>query len=301
MSVPVSGRHRLTVGAWIVAGYTLASIAAALVRTGKPPGLPALLWTAVAGVVAAAVFGPLGRRLSLPAVQRFLVLFTLLYALTTLSNAVEAVLFVRGISPLILLTGALLAAGVAVPATDWRRPPGEAGATHLLRIALAARPWWSWVWRTALTALLWVPVYLGFAAADAPFMHSYYTRTGTTFTIPDERVIALAEVLRGLLHAVLLGGLAAVLGLRRRPAWGWLTLVLAVGNGWIPLAQRTDWPLYVRVGNGLEITGSAAVFTGLVVLLLSTARSSRRDDHRWAIIDGDATAATAPTPPAPRS
>ncbi|GAA3290623.1 hypothetical protein Dvina_19250 [Dactylosporangium vinaceum] len=299
MPAPLLWRHRLTAGAWIVAGYTLAGIAASLLRQGRPPALAALLWTIAAGAVAAAAFEPLGRRLPLPPARRFLVLFTLLYALTTLSNAVEAVLFVRGVSPMILLTGALLAAGAAVPATGWRRAPAAAAVPRPLRTALATRPWWSWTGRTLVTALLWVPVYLGFAAADAPFMHSYYTRAGTTFTIPDERIIALAEVLRGLLHAVLLGGLAAMLGPPRRRAWAWLTLTLAAGNGWIPLAQRADWPLYVRVANGLEITGSAAVFAGLVVLLLSARpRPSRGAGHRWAIIGRDA-ADPAPPPPAP--
>src|SRR4051812_24069037 len=269
---------RLSGHAGVLAGCTLAGVAGALLRHGRLPGPWSLLWIAAAGLVAAVVFEPFGRRLHLPPAHRFLVLFATVYALSTLSNAVEAVLFVRGGSPLILLTGALLALGVAVPAAGWWRPLGGRGAGSRLRAAVASRPWWSWSWRVALSALLWTPVYLTFAAADAPFMHSYYVRAGSSFTIPDGRVIALAEVLRGLLHAVLLGVLAALLGRRRRSAWGWLTLVLAAGNGWIALVQRTDWPYYVRLANGLEITGSSAVFAALVVALLWARLPPARDD-----------------------
>jgi hypothetical protein len=58
--------------------------------------------------------------------------------------------------------------------------------------------------------------------------------------------------------------------------------------------QRTDWPVYVRVLNGIEITGSAVVFAGLVVLLLYA-------PGPWAIIGGDDVPARAAPPPARRT
>ena len=266
----------------ITLGYLVASIAASVLRNPSHPTILApgpLLWTVAAGVVGAVTFGPLGRRLPLSTAGRFWALLGVTYTLAGLSNLVEAVLFIRGVTPAILLAGLIQAAGLALPAALlWPSPDrgpeplSDKGVTPRpdspLRAALRSRRWWSWTWRLALVSLLWVPVYFTFAAADAPFVHRYYAGS-TTFTIPDERLIALAEVLRGLLHAIVLAGLAALLGGRRRRVWWWLAAAFAVANGWVPLLQRVDWPLYLRFANGVEISLDAIVFAGLVAWLLT--------------------------------
>jgi hypothetical protein len=75
---------------------------------------------------------------------------------------------------------------------------------------------------------VWVPVYLVFATADAPFVHVYYHSTGTPFTIPSVQVLALAELARGLLHALVLGALGALLGGGPRRRWLWIALAFAL-------------------------------------------------------------------------
>ena len=276
-----SGRIAIGIAA-VMLGYLVATAAASVLRNPSRPAILApgpLLWTVVAGAVGGVTFGSLGRRLRLSTARRAGVLLVVIYSLTTLSNGVEAVLFVRGVSPLILLAGLVQAAGLAVPAAIWWPPETGGTLRPALLSTLAGRPWWSWTWRVVLVAMLWVPVYFAFAAADAPFMHSYYSGS-TTFTIPDGRLIALAEVLRGLLHAIVLGGLAALLGGGRRYAWRWLAAVFAVGNGWLPLLQRVDWPYFLRFANGLEISGDAVVFAALVVWLLTPARGGRTHRRR---------------------
>lgn len=125
-------------------------------------------------------------------------------------------------------------------------------------------------------------------------MHAYYTGSNT-FTIPDERLIALAEVLRGLLHAIVLAGLAALLGGRRRRIWWWLAAAFAVANGWLPLLQRVDWPLFLRFANGVEISGDAIVFAGLVAWLLTRRGSAWLSDPLCPIIEDDARAHSSAT------
>jgi hypothetical protein len=115
-------------------------------------------------------------------------------------------------------------------------------------------------------------VYLIFAAADAPFVHVYYHSTGTTFTIPSTGVLALAELSRGLLHALVLGALAALLGRNRLSTWFWLAVAFATLNAGLPLLQRSDWPYYLRAANTIEITCDAIVYGGVVALLLTSRR-----------------------------
>jgi len=310
---PARRSRRIAVGiAAITVGYLVASAAASTLRNPSHPAILApapVLWTVVAGVVGAVTFGPLGRRLHLSTAGRFWVLFGVIYALTALSNLIEAVLFVRGVTPAILLAGLLQAAGLALPAAlFWppvppptpdlgAEPLPEHGSTPrsgALRAAVGSRRWWSWTWRIALVSLLWVPVYFAFAAADAPFVHAYYAGS-ITFTIPDERLIALAEVLRGLLHATVLAGLAALLGGRRRRVWWWLAVTFAVANGWLPLLQRVDWPFFLRFANGVEITGDAVAFAGLVAWLLTRRGAASPPDPACPIIEDDARVDRRPT------
>jgi hypothetical protein len=196
------------------------------------------------------------------------------YLLGTLTNEVEAVLFIKDSSALVPVTGGILTLGLAVPVgLFWPPPAADRTVGAALRAALATRPWWSWTWRILLAGFLWVPVYLSFAAADAPFVHRYYHETGTTFTIPGTGTLFAAELGRGLLHALVLGTLAALLVRNRRGTWFWLALTFAVFNAWLPLVQHTEWPYYLRAANLVEITCDAVVYGGLVTLLLSRRRS----------------------------
>jgi hypothetical protein len=256
--------------------YLLATLLASIVLNPPHPKAFALvpgLLALLAGVVGAVTIGPLSRRLPLPAPVRLVVVALLAYLLATVSNGVEALLFIKDASPRILLTGAVLALGLAVPvALLWPPPETDRAVGAALHTMLADRPWWSWAWRFVVATLVWVPVYFLFAAADAPFVHRYYAEQHTPFVLPDDRLVALAELSRGVLHALVLAALAALLMQSRRGRWWWLTVAFAVFNGWLPLIQRYDWPLYLRAANLVEITCDAVVYGGLVTVLLTTPR-----------------------------
>jgi hypothetical protein len=265
----------------VAASYLAAAVLASTIASPAHPRVLApvpLLLAVLAGLLGAVTIGPLAQRLPLPFASRLAVVTLLIYLLGTVTNLVEAVLFIKGSSALVPVTGAILALGLAVPTTLlW--PPADTNRTvgGALRGTLTSRPWWSWAWRIPLAAVLWVPVYFIFAAADAPFVHIYYHQTGTTFTIPSTGTLALAELSRGLLHALVLGALAALLGRNRRTSWFWLALAFATLNAWLPLVQRADWPYYLRAANIVEITCDAVVYGGLVTLLLTRRERQRRE------------------------
>ncbi len=263
------GWRRLAVA---VVAYLVASVVASVVLDPGHPrvfGVVPLGLAVVAGVIAALSMGALGRRLRFTAGWRVGVLLVLVYALGTVTNEVEALLFIKGSSPLVLVAGAVQAVGIAVPAGVLWVPDGTGerlGAA--LRRGLASRRWWSWVWRVLVASVVWVPVYLVFAAADAPFVHIYYSESGTSFTVPGNGVLMGAELARGVLHAVVLGLLVVLLGTRRLRSWLWAGLAFAALNAWVPLVQRTDWPWFLRAANAVEISCDAVVYGGIVALLL---------------------------------
>lgn len=274
-AVAVPGRtapvRRWQAACLVALSYLVASVIASVIADPAHPRVlspvPFLL-AVVAGLLGAVTLGPLARRLRLPLASRLTAVALLAYLLSVATNEVEALLFIKDSSPLVLVSGAVLALGIAVPVTLlW--PPADTGAgVASLRDTLASRHRWSWAWRLILASLLWVPVYLIFAAADAPFVHRYYHSTGTPFVIPSGGVLAAAELGRGVLHALVLGALAALLGGNRLRRWFWLALAFATLNAWLPLVQHTDWPYYLRAANLVEITCDAVIYGGLVTLLL---------------------------------
>ena len=275
-ALDTAGR-RGTAACVIAVTYVAANlVASTMLNPAHPRALAAVpvLLAGLAGLIGAVTIGPLAHRLPLPTGQRLAVVACMAYLLSTGSNEIEALLFIKGSSPLILVTGAVLALGLAVPVVLAWPSPGTVATTvgTALRETLNSRPWWSWIWRVSLASLLWVPVYFVFAAADAPFVHIYYHQTGTTFTIPSNGVLATAELARGLLHALVLAALAALLNRSRRVNWFWLALAFATLNAWLPLVQRSDWPYYLRAANLVEITCDAVCYGGLVVLLLARKR-----------------------------
>ncbi|WP_427887404.1 hypothetical protein ACQHIV_31055 [Kribbella sp. GL6] len=271
----------------VVVSFVVGSVLAAVIAHPAHPPAPAAIGLSVlAGLVGVAVLASLSRRLQLPTAQRAAVLALLVYLVSTISNDVEAVLFIRASSALIPLTGAVIAVALAVP-TAILFPPASTGHSvgELLRATLASRRWWSWTWRLIVATLAWVPVYLTFAALDAPFVHRYYHESGTKFTVPSTSVVMGGELIRGVLHALVLGAFVALIARSRRGAWLAVAVVFAAFNAWLPLIQRTDWPVYLRTANALEITCAALVYGGLVAVLLIRRRPAQRRGYEMMIGD----------------
>lgn len=249
----------------VVASYLAATLIASVILNPSHPRAFAptpIVLALIAGLVAALTLGPLARRLQFPVATRLAVLIVVIYALGTLSNEVEAVLFIKNAGLRGFLTGLVLAIALAIALVFTGRPDRTDAPFKVARL--------SWLWRVPVAAIVWVPVYLSFAAADAPFVHRYYAETGTPFVVPNGGIVATGELIRGVLHAIVLGGLAAILagmGTSWLKTWWWLAVAFAVLNGWLPLIQHVDWPYFLRAANAVEITGDAIVY-GVIVTWL---------------------------------
>jgi hypothetical protein len=261
----------------IVAAYLVATLIASVILNPSHPrafALTPIVLALIAGLVAALTLGPLARRLEFPVGTRLVILVVVIYALSTLSNEIEAVLFIKNAGLRGFLTGLVLAIALGI-ALAFASPPDRTDTP--LKVAHLG-----WLWRVPVAAIVWVPVYLSFAAADAPFVHRYYAETGTPFVVPSGGVVASGELIRGVLHAIVLGGLAAILagtGTNWLKTWWWVAVAFAVLNGWLPLIQHTDWPYFLRAANAVEITGDAIVYGVIITWLFHKKAHVRQKVH----------------------
>jgi hypothetical protein len=252
-------------GAGVALGYVVFSVLVGLgqhTATFQPDYWGRLGLVAVSGLLAGFGVGPLAARLRLPTAKRLAVLFVIVFALLSLSNAVEVALYLPAATVIGTVVGGIVQSLVLALLIGllWR-PAGTDGQLRLRRV---------WSWRVLVLAVLWVPVYLAFVALDSPVVEAIERANGVrTFDSPPLTEIIGPELVRGLLHAVVFAIIAVLVA---RP-WPWCALALALLNGWIPILPQTSLPALIRIANGVEITLSAVVFALVAALLLS--RSAR--------------------------
>jgi hypothetical protein len=278
----------VVVGAGYVMVSMIGSAAAQALRLpvfsmGNPvdPGV-ALAIAFVSGVLFGLILGPFAARLPLRFLERISVLFVTLFVLNQLANVIEALFFTT--IPAVewtfsLFVSAVEHAGLAVLLALLFRPVSAArGITDILGETLIRRRWYSWLARLLLAGVLFVLVYFFFGAIVAPYVVPFYQNPalGLQLTIPGFNVILPLEVGRGLLHAVTLFPLIALLragGTHSR--WGiafWIILVQVVLGSWHPMLSVTFWPLELRLAHGLELMADGIVFGLLIVWLMAPGR-----------------------------
>jgi hypothetical protein len=286
MASPVLTARRWWAPLVVVAIYlVLIRGVAALTGSGFVPSVPTLLLEVAAGLVAAVAIGPLATRLPVAARPRFGVLFVAAWVFLAASNTVEAALYLSpGLAAVVPVLGAIGAAGLALGLTVGYPPPAVTTTVRAaVRDLLRTREPWSWAWRVVLLAAAWVPVYLLFAYLDgALFLSAHLDEAGSSpFTSPSDGVIAAAQLVRGVLHVLVLFPIAALLGGRRRALALWLPLVVAVFNAWVPLVQPVPgFDVATRIANLVEITADAVVFGVLAAVLLGRGQRVRTAAER---------------------
>ena len=261
----------------MVGGMTMNLLGLPLPSLGKQPKpFQSLISSIIAGTLTGLTLGPLGSRLNLPLFGRACLWFLLLFVLNGLVNVVEALFFTT--IPLTQLASsfAILAfgqAGLAVLLTLLFRPQQKGpGLLTRLRETLAQRTGVSWAFRFGLAALSYLPIYYAFGMIVAPFVLPYYNNPdlGLNLVVPDFGVILPLEIGRGLLYALTMFPLIAVL---RGGIWSrtfWIGLTIAVLGSWVPMLQAPGWPLVLRMAHGLEITADAFVQGIVLTWLLAT-------------------------------
>ncbi len=135
---------------------------------------------------------------------------------------------------------------------------------------LSKRPPWSWIWRSLLVGVLYVPTYLTFGNLIFPIVKLYYTNPayGLNLTTPSLGVFLVLELVRGLLYVV---ALLPVLAVTRGSRWQTLLSIFiftGMFNTW-QLSVNLTWPVQLRFAHAAEITGDVLIQSLLFCWLLT--------------------------------
>ncbi len=259
---------------------------------GRVDPTQVLLTTFLAGLVIGLALGPLSARLALPTAQRAGLLFVLIFVLNSVVSVLEALFFttIPAAEHLYgLVTSAVGDAGLASLLALLFRPPSvEQGLAMALREALSVRRWTSWVWRSGLAALLYLPIYFFFGMLIYPLVRTYYEdpALGLSLAVPGFGVILPLEVGRGLLFVLTAFPLIAVLRRSRRSLAFWLGMTITVLSGVTPMLQAGWFPPIMRMVHGLELTADSILHALVIVWLLAapageSARTSLSAARSW--------------------
>jgi hypothetical protein len=276
--------------ALMIGGMTMNILGLPLPSLGRQPRpFLSLVSSLIAGVLMGLTLGPLGTRLNLPLLGRACLWLLLLLVLNGLINTIEAFFFTtiphaQLASSLAILGFGQLAVALLL-ALLFRSQRTRPGLLARLGETLAQRTSASWSWRFGLAAISYVPIYYLFGMIVAPFVLPYYDNPdlGLNLTVPGIGVILPLEIGRGLLYALTLFPLIAVL---RGSYWSrafWVGLTIAVLGSWVPMLQAVFWTPALRLAHGLEITADAFVQGFVLTWLLeppNPASEGLRQDPR---------------------
>jgi hypothetical protein len=229
----------------------------------------------VSGLLYVIALTPLARRLFTRRFARFVAIFVPLYVTGTFTDLVEAYFYTTVLTPFKLVAALIVGAIPLLFITGiiaWLVPASEE-TRHALGIgqALRQRSLPDWLWRVFLAGALYVPIYLLFATLVTPIEHPFYSDPAFVAQlhtrVPPFSVTAILETVRGILFVL---AQLPVLAVMRKSRWTtglYIALISAVVEAWVPLLGYTSWPMMMRAGNLLELTGDA-LGRGLVMAIL---------------------------------
>ena len=166
---------------------------------------------------------------------------------------------------------ASLLSGVAAA---WLFPSGEKGEgiAAAWKGFFGQRTTWDWIWRLAVAAVAFMPIYYFFGLLVVPFTGEYYQRNMYGLQMPGLDQILMVLLLRSVLF--LLACLPVIILWRK----GRLSLFLSLGFALFVLVGLLNmlvayWmPVSVRLPHTLEILADEFVYAGVLVALLKRGR-----------------------------
>lgn len=254
-------------GLWTLAVYTiilsLLAVARGSVRT---PGFwQRLLLVALSAFLVGFFLHPLARAVHGSAWKRFGILAILIFSLAGVSNGLETVLYLPTIAVAGTIAGGIIQSVILAAAlVRVTRPVPDDGTSEDMRLHFGQS-----VTFIALLAVAWLPVYFFFVALDTPIVHWLEHGNSDVFAHPSLVPMISVELVRGIVHAAVLLGIALLTRGRRRTIWLWGSLAIAVLNGWLPILPVSTLPLGIRIANGCEITLSSITFAGIAAYLFA--------------------------------
>jgi len=263
----------LLVAAGYVAGLMLAGMIGAFLgaQLGSGAGRQTdFLWLMISNLLLGVLLGPIAARLRLSRLQHFVLWGSLIF-FNMGSVAIEGAYFVPELVPVpipVLFAQQALASAVAALVITLLF--GVIGQRQSLWLeALRTRPWISWLWRFALSALSYMVFYFIFGALNFSLVTKpYYDAHAGGLMAPAPGIVLMAESVRApLIVLSVFFFLLSVRGSRRdlvlRTGW----LLFAVG-GIVPLVlQVAALPLPLLAASAVEIFFQNFL-TGAVAALL---------------------------------
>jgi hypothetical protein len=250
---------------------------AAYLQLVSEQSLASLLIEAVAaGIASALVWSQVSWQLGWSRRDRILALWLAVFVIHYLNNILEGYFYTNYLREPARIGGALLvgaAMGAAQgAAAGWIAVPTKDGDSvrGALRRLLASRPVASWIWRLALAAVAWLPIYLLFGAVAGPYVVEAYEESEEGLALPSIPTILVAQLVRGALYVVALLPLLAGIELSRPRTWALLALILYVPGALIPFfASGGSVPSRIIPFHVAELLADSAVYALVLVWLLA--------------------------------
>ena len=155
-------------------------------------------------------------------------------------------------------------------AVAWLFRPAEEGMGSMVLVKeyFSSHKAGAWIWRLALAALIFVPIYLAFGSLVAPLTSEYFQENMFGLRMPSQEEIFTVLLIRSILF--LLACLPVITLWQRSRLCLFLNLgtALFVLVGFLYMLSATYMPLAVRVPHTLEILADSFAHAGLLVLLL---------------------------------
>ena len=142
------------------------------------------------------------------------------------------------------------------------------GLAAIAREFFGRRTAGAWVWRIAVAAVAFVPIYLFFGSLVAPITADYFQQSMYGLRQPDQDEILLVLLVRSTLF--LLACLPIVV-MWQRSRWSLflsLGFALFVLVGLLYMLGAYYMPLVIRVPHGLEIMADSFAYAGVLMVLL---------------------------------
>lgn len=249
----------LLVAVGYIVGLILAGMVGAMAGAQMASSMrdnSAFFWLFISSILLGAILGPLAARLTLTRLQHFILWGSLIF-FNLGSVAIEGAYFVPELVtvPLpILFTQQLLASvGAALVIVLLFSSAGKPVFTWA--DSLRTRPWYSWLWRSVVSALSYLAFYFVFGSLNYSLVTGpYYETHAGGLAVPAPMVVLMAESIRApLIVLSILFYMLSVRGTKRQLMFktGWL--LFAIG-GIVPLVlQISSLPLLLLAASAVEI------------------------------------------------
>ncbi|MFX1317824.1 MAG: hypothetical protein ACFE9D_10050 [Promethearchaeota archaeon] len=229
----------------------------------------------VIGTAIGFVFGLIFSHLYYSRLVRIGVGWFLLFIIQWFTTMIEGYLFTTILTEALLLAAAmfgLLISFLHALFIAFMFPPNttDSSLRTEIRSYFAGRPWYDWLWRFVLTAVLYLVIYYGIGTLISPIVLPFYLDMGTGLRIPPVWVILVVEISRGFLYILALLPILVSLKVETKELYLLLAFALYLPSITMFLPNPA-FPVLLRIIHGLfEILIDSLLFAAIIIILLTS-------------------------------